>query len=493
MPAATNAGLPMKGVVAVLLLGLLLPVVVHDEFILHSLIMVFYFAYLASAWNLMCGYVGQVSFGHSVFSGIGGYVSVLLLTAAGITPWLGMLVGGVLSAVVAVLIGYPTMRLRGPYFALTTIAFAEIIRIWFENTDTIFGIAIKGAEGLSVPLVGTDWTVFQFESKVPYYYIILVMLAIIVGMTAAMERSRLGACLKAIRGDRDAAESLGINPAKYTLMAYALSAFMTALGGSFYAMFIRYINPERNMGVELSIDMALMSIIGGQGTVIGPLVGALFLAPVAELSRTYLGGQLIGLHLVLYGLVLILAVLYLPKGLVHPLMRPWNVCKAGLARTFQLSKPFGGMSTRENLVVGGLVKNNDRRRSEAKADELLDFLGMSALARTDADDLTAFERRKVELGRALSTEPSLLLMDEVVAGATPQEAMIMVGLIKEIRNQGVTVLIIEHVMKVIMGLSDRVIVMHLGELIANGEPSSVVTQPDVLKAYFGGDYVEAGA
>jgi branched-chain amino acid transport system ATP-binding protein len=174
-------------------------------------------------------------------------------------------------------------------------------------------------------------------------------------------------------------------------------------------------------------------------------------------------------------------------------MRPWNVCKAGLARTFQLSKPFGGMSTRENLVVGGLVKNNDRRRSEARADELLDFLGMSALARTDADDLTAFERRKVELGRALSTEPSLLLMDEVVAGATPQEAMTMVGLIKEIRNQGVTVLIIEHVMKVIMGLSDRVIVMHLGELIADGEPSSVVTQPDVLKAYFGGDYVEAGA
>ena len=173
--------------------------------------------------------------------------------------------------------------------------------------------------------------------------------------------------------------------------------------------------------------------------------------------------------------------------------KPWDVCKAGIARTFQLSKPFGGMSTRENLVVGSLVKTNDRAKSEARADELLDFLGMSALAATDADNLTAFERRKVELGRALSTEPELLLMDEVVAGATPQEALAMVELVKKVHQRGVTVLIIEHVMKVIMGLSHRVIVMHHGELIADGEPADVVKQPEVLKAYFGDDYVDAGA
>ncbi|NYT84450.1 ABC transporter ATP-binding protein [Pollutimonas harenae] len=172
---------------------------------------------------------------------------------------------------------------------------------------------------------------------------------------------------------------------------------------------------------------------------------------------------------------------------------PWSVCKAGLARTFQLSKPFGGMSTRENLMVGTLVKTNDRAHSERKADELLDFLDLAYLADIDAETLTAFERRKVELGRALSTEPSLLLMDEVVAGATPQEALQMVELIKKVRDQGVTVLIIEHVMKVIMGLSDRVIVMHLGELMANGLPADVVRQPNVLKAYFGDDYVDTGA
>lgn len=304
-----------------LIIGLVLPLIVKDEFYLHSLIMVLYFAYLASAWNLMCGYVGQISFGHSVFSGVGGYCSVLLLTGMGMSPWLGMLVGGVMAAILAVAIGFPTMRLRGPYFALTTIAVAEIVRIWVENTDTVFGIHLKGAEGLSVPLVGTSWALFQFDSKVPYYYIILGLLVLVMGITAVMERSRLGVCLKAIRGDRDAAESLGINPTRYTLMAYAISAFMTALGGSFYAQFIRFINPERNMGVELSIDMALMAIIGGQGTVFGPLVGAAFLAPVAELARSWFGGQLPGLHLVLYGLVLILAVLYLPKGLLDPIQR----------------------------------------------------------------------------------------------------------------------------------------------------------------------------
>ena len=173
--------------------------------------------------------------------------------------------------------------------------------------------------------------------------------------------------------------------------------------------------------------------------------------------------------------------------------KPWEVCAAGIARTFQLSRPFGGMTVRENLVVGHLEKTRDRAASQRQADELIEFLSMQALAGTDAELLTAFDRRKVELGRALSTQPSLLLMDEVVAGATPQEAQTMVGLVKQVRDRGVTVLIIEHVMKVIMGLSDRVIVMHHGELIADGPPEAVVRQPDVLKAYFGDDYVDAAA
>ncbi|WP_353148762.1 branched-chain amino acid ABC transporter permease [Pollutimonas bauzanensis] len=342
---------------ALLILALLIPLMIRDEYLIHSVIMVLYFAYLACSWNLLCGYVGQISFGHSVFCGLGGYVSVLLLTGTGMSPWLGMLVGGAASAVLAVIIGFPTMRLRGPYFALTTIAVAEALRIWVENTDVLFGISIKGSEGLSVPLVGTNWAMFQFESKVPYYYIILGMLVLVMSITWLMERSRLGACLKAIRGDRDAAESLGINPTRYTLIAYAISAFMTALGGSYYAQFIRFINPERNMGIDLSIDMALMSIIGGQGTVFGPLIGALFLTPVSELTRTYLGGQFIGLHLVIYGLVLIIAVLYLPKGLLHPLQKIGRRLIGSNERPVSMTKT--GEPSSSNLLAAATVGERD--------------------------------------------------------------------------------------------------------------------------------------
>ena len=145
------------------------------------------------------------------------------------------------------------------------------------------------------------------------------MLALVLAATIFMERSKLGYCLKAIRGDRDAAEALGINPTRYTSIAFAVSAFFTALGGSFYAQFIRYINPERNMGLELSIDMAVMAIIGGQGTVLGPVVGAFILTPVAEFARSHFGGGLLGLHLVIYGVTLMLCVLYFPKGVIAPI------------------------------------------------------------------------------------------------------------------------------------------------------------------------------
>ena len=321
-PAAT---MPSRGTIFALIAlacAAALPLVTQDSFLIHSAIMVLFFAYMATAWNFLCGYVGQLSLGHAMFSGVGGYVSVLLYTGLGISPWFGMIAGGLVAAALSVVIGYPTFRLKGPYFALTTIAFAEMVRIWVENTNVFLGIPLKGAEGLVVPNAGGDnFFAFQFAGKVPYYYIILVMLALAILATLIMQRSKLGYCLKAIRGDGDAAEALGISPTRYTMAAFAISAFMTALGGSFYAQFFRYINPERNMGLELSIDMAVMSIIGGQGTPFGPLVGALVLTPVAEITRSTLGGSFLGLHLVLYGVVLMLCVLYFPKGILSPFQR----------------------------------------------------------------------------------------------------------------------------------------------------------------------------
>ena len=309
-------------ILAVVLLPLLLaPAVLRNEYYLHVLVGVVYFAYMASAWNIVCGYTGQLSLGHAALCGIGGYVSTLLFINLGLTPWIGMFIGGACAMVAGVFVGYPCFRLRGPYFALTTIAFAEILRIWVENTEEVFGVELRGAQGIMVPLKGQSPWLFQFTSKFPYYYIALIMLLMVMAVTFWMERSRIGFYLKAIRADQDAAEALGINSTRYLLSAMALSSFLTALGGSFYAQYFRYINPERNMGLDLSIEVALMGIVGGQGTVLGPVLGAFLLTPAGEISRGFLGGKFTGLHLVIYGLVLVLAVMFLPKGLIRPIQQ----------------------------------------------------------------------------------------------------------------------------------------------------------------------------
>lgn len=172
---------------------------------------------------------------------------------------------------------------------------------------------------------------------------------------------------------------------------------------------------------------------------------------------------------------------------------PWDICRLGIGRTYQLSKPFGGLSVLENIMVGAFVRASSESAARNEAEEIAKFLGLAGKMNVDADDLTAVDRRKLELGRALATQPKLLLMDEVVAGATPQEASEMVELVKQVRDRGVTILIVEHVMKVIMGLSDRVIVLDYGKLIANGAPRDVVNQPEVMKAYFGERYVQSRA
>lgn len=172
---------------------------------------------------------------------------------------------------------------------------------------------------------------------------------------------------------------------------------------------------------------------------------------------------------------------------------PWDICRLGIGRTYQLSKPFGGLSVVENIMVGAFVRAPSESAARDEAEEIASFLGLAGKMNVDADDLTAVDRRKLELGRALATQPKLLLMDEVVAGATPQEASEMVELVKQVRDRGVTILIVEHVMKVIMGLSDRVIVLDYGKLIANGAPRDVVNQPEVMKAYFGERYVQSRA
>lgn len=323
---------------AIVFLFLIVPLFLRDPYYLHIFVLVFFFAYLGTAWSLV-GMAGQLSLGHAALVGIGGYTSTLLFMDLGVTPWMGMWVGAIFCAIVGVIIGYPAFRLRGPYFALTSIAFAEILRIYVENTEVgPFGIPLRAAMGLLVPLKGHAPGVFQFDSKEPYYYIALAMMCAAVFLSFLINRTRLGFYLAAIRSDQDAAESLGVNSTKYKLIVMAISCFLTALGGTFYAQYFRYINPDRAMGISISIEIALVGVVGGWQTVLGPTIGSILLSPSGELVRAYLGGTYAGLHLFLYGLLLMVVILFLPQGLNDPLMRAFRRLEAKVWRPRVIEK-----------------------------------------------------------------------------------------------------------------------------------------------------------
>jgi branched-chain amino acid transport system permease protein len=295
----------------------------------NILIMVLFFAYAATAWNIVCGFVGTLSLGHAVFVGLGSYISTLLLLHANLSPWIGMFIGAVITGICGIMIGYPCFRLKGPYFALTTIALGEILRIWVQNNEYFFGIDIKGSMGLLLPQTGFKASAFEFASKLSYYYIILAFVVIALIVSFCIKRSKLGYYLTAIKSDPDAAESLGISFTKYKLIAMAVSTFMCAIAGTFYAQYYRYVGPDRIFGGDLSVQIALIALVGGQGTVFGPIFGAIILVPISELLSARFGGSVPGLHLFIYGVIMMLVVFYMPNGIHDYVMKLLNWLEKG--------------------------------------------------------------------------------------------------------------------------------------------------------------------
>lgn len=297
---------------AVGLLFLAFPFLFTRPFPQHLMILIFLFAMLGQAWNIVGGYAGQVSIGHAVFFGMGAYSSTVLVSRWGVNPWLGMLVGAAVAVATSMVIGYPCFRLMGPYFVIATIAAGEIVQILFINWEWV-----GGARGLFVPLLEESLLNFQFHStKLPYYYIAFAMLVLSILVVRWIERSRLGYYLRAIKEDLDAARSLGINATKYKLVAMAISALLTALGGTFYAQYVLYIDPASVMPLSLSIQVCLIAILGGVATLWGPPIGALILIPMAEFTRVYLGGGGRAIHLVIYGALVVLVAVFQPGGLM---------------------------------------------------------------------------------------------------------------------------------------------------------------------------------
>jgi branched-chain amino acid transport system permease protein len=297
---------------------LLLPKVITSTFYLHTLIMIFYFGYLASCWNLMAGYAGQASLGHSLFVGTGAYTSSFLLMEAGLSPWIGMWIGAFFSLLLGLFVGYLSFRyrLKGHYFLLATIAFAEIAKILVLNIRTL-----GGGSGIAIILKGNPFWQFIFTQKASYYYVIFVMVIGILLLTHFLLQRRAGYYFVAIRENEELAKASGIYVLKYKLIAISLSALLTSLGGTFYAQYICFIDPHSALGMGVSVDILIPAIVGGIGTLFGPIVGAFVVIPIAEIARSYLGGGTGGIHLIIYGLFLIIVIVFMRTGLVGLLSR----------------------------------------------------------------------------------------------------------------------------------------------------------------------------
>ena len=278
--------------------------------------LVLLYAVSASAWNIVGGYAGQISVGHVVFFGCGAYGSLAAYTHFGLPPIAGLPLGVAASVAIASIVGVPTLRLSGHYFSMATIAVAELVRLVVTNTE-ILGAAV----GLSGPTIPRSVLDFSFISAVPYYYLFLSVLAGTLLLTWRMERSRTGFYLRAIKDSERAARSLGAAAGRYKLYAYMLSAALTAVAGSLYALMFGFVDPESGLGILISVKMLIMAALGGAGFLFGPLVGAAILVPLEEVSNNMFGGSGAGLTFVVYGAAIMLLARFQPGGLLELIHR----------------------------------------------------------------------------------------------------------------------------------------------------------------------------
>ena len=289
----------------------LLPLAVHQNYLISMLVQCFLFAAMGVSWNLIGGYADRVSIGHSSFLAVGAYTSYILYLDFHVTPLLGMFAGMAIAAVLAYLIGRVCLGLRGTFFSLSTIAFAEI----FKNLLLHFRDLTNGSYGLILTFKGNDPINLQFESRIPFYFIALLLLTMIILFNIFFERSRFGYYLKAIGEDEDAARSLGLDTYQVKLKTFIISAALTSLVGTMYGFYLTYIMPTSIASTPVSIKIIIVAVIGGAGLLWGPVLGAFILIPLTELVNATLG-SLGGANTMIYGLILILIIIFQPRGVL---------------------------------------------------------------------------------------------------------------------------------------------------------------------------------
>ena len=332
-------GSPVAAIVTILVLAglFLFPRFVASPYALHIMILFFLSTIMGESWNILGGYTGQYSVGHAAYFGVGAYATMMLMQFRQIPPWYGVWGGLAAVVVVALVIGSICFRLRGPYFVLASIAVAEILRLTAMNLKEL----TNGAEGILAtelpPFTIGGTVVTDFLTKVPFYYIGLVMALLTIVVTWGVQRSKLGYCFQAIREDQDAAHSLGISLTLYKNVALIISALLTSLAGSFYAIYIGFIDPPTVLALDISVQIVLICIVGGIGTIFGPVVGAMVLVPLSEALRSnliaraifatglvseesgvgnFLKENLAHAHALIYGILVVVVILFMPDGVL---------------------------------------------------------------------------------------------------------------------------------------------------------------------------------
>ena len=310
----------VAAVAALAVVVLILPLVVKSSFAIDIFIRILLFSFIGVAWNLMGGYAKQLSLGHAAYFGLGAYTSTILQIDFGISPWIGMVAGGVVAMLASLPIGWLCFRLRGPYFTIATIATAQALMLIFLK----FRDFAWGAEGTTIPNLGNAPLMMQFEAKSAYYYIALGLLAIGLVITWLIEKSWMGYYLVAIGEDEDAAEAIGVNAPSMKRNIYMISAFLTALAGTFYIQYIYFIDPPTAFNFNISIEAALVAIVGGIGTLWGPVIGTVLLETTSALLQSWLGSSIGGVQLTVYSLILIAVILWRPTGLIGVITDAWR-------------------------------------------------------------------------------------------------------------------------------------------------------------------------
>ncbi len=306
-----------KALLVLILVLAAVPLFTKAKAVHNAIILMLIFATLGEAWNLITGFAGQTSFGHAAFFGIGAYTSAVMFYRYGVTPWLGMILGGSIASTVAAVMSYPCFRLKGHYFAIATLAVAEIIKQVFVSWSYV-----EGATGISIPIIrrSSNFLIrlfyLQFSDKLPWVYISLALFTAVIFLSSYLENSKMGYYLKAIRESHEVAEAIGINPTNCKLHAMIISAFISALCGSVYAQYILYIDPFMMFSLDISMKIVLLTVLGGIGNIYGPIIGAAIFIPLSEFTRIKLGGSGTGIDLMIYGLLIVIITCFQPKGVI---------------------------------------------------------------------------------------------------------------------------------------------------------------------------------